>query len=52
VDEVETVSLTTTPSKVTDRGLITPAVSAVTSRSLHRARTLIRKFAIRAPVPA
>src|SRR6266699_3761069 len=51
VDEVEAVSLTTTPSKVTDRGLANPAVSTVTRRSLHRARTLIRRFATRAPVP-
>src|SRR2546426_2620681 len=51
VDEVEAVSLTTTPSKVTDRGLTSPAVSTVTRRSLHRARTLIRRFATRAPVP-
>src|SRR5712664_272211 len=42
---------TMTPSKVTERGEMTPAVSTVTSRSGHRLRTLMRRFVIREPVP-
>src|SRR2546426_10662522 len=51
VGEVEAVSLTTTPSKGTDRGLASPAVSTVTQRSLHPARPLIRRLATPAPGP-
>src|SRR5205085_99004 len=41
----------TTPSNVTERGTTNPSVSPVTSRSLHRLRTLTRRFVMRAPVP-
>ena len=42
---------TTTPSNVTVRGARNPKLSAVTSKSPQRLRTLIRRSAIRAPVP-
>src|SRR5439155_7393340 len=44
-------SPTTTPSNVTERGTTSPRVRPVTSRSLQRLRTLIRRFVMRVPAP-
>src|SRR5205814_5104660 len=42
---------TTTPSSVTDLGTTSPSVRPVTSRSLQRLRTLMRRLVMRVPLP-